>query len=128
MVQPDPLNDPDTFTCQPSETIHIITVVDKAPLLALLPRSPTGGTWSVAVQDLLHLTDTRVFLCPSTAGNSLFFDLACDEDIAAGDPNPIARYRITLSSLTNTGGPIVIATINVPQGSGPVARTFTFNV
>jgi hypothetical protein len=128
MIQPDPLNDPDTFTCQPSEKIQLVTSVDKAPLLALFPSNPVGGTWSSAVQDMIHLTDTRIFVCPSTSGGSLSFNMSCDEQIAPGDPDPTAHYRISISSLTNIADPVVISKVNVPQGVGPVARTFTFNV
>jgi hypothetical protein len=128
MVQLDPVNDPDTITCQPSEKIQFVTCVDKAPLLALFPSDPLGGAWVSAVQDQVHLTDTRIFFCPSAAGKSLSFNMSCDEQIAAGDPNPTAHYRISISSLTNIADRIVVLTINVPQGSGPVARTFMFSV
>jgi len=128
MVQPDPVNDPDTFTCQPSEKIQFVTNVDKAPLLALFPSNPVGGTWSSAAQDVIHLTDTRTFVCSSTPGSTISFNMSCDEQIAAGDPDPTAHYRISISSLTNIADPPVTSSVNVPQGLGPVPRTFTFNV
>ena|ERR1700683_4703021 len=128
MVQPDPVNDPDTFTCQLSEIIQVVTTVNKAPLLALFPSNPVGGIWSSVVRDMINLTDTRSFVCPSTSGNAISFNMSCDEQIAAGDPDPTARYRISVSSLTNLANPVVISNVNVPQGLGPVPRTFTFNV
>jgi hypothetical protein len=54
--------------------------------------------------------------------------MSCDEQIAAGDPDPTAHYRISISSLTNAANPVAISNVNVPQGLGPIARTFTFNV
>jgi hypothetical protein len=128
MVQSDPLNDPDTFKCQSSERIQIVTTVDKAPLLALFPVTPVGGPWSSVVRDMAHLTDTRIFVCPAIPGNSIYFNMSCDEQIAAGDPDPTAHYRISISSLTNAANPVAISNVNVPQGLGPIARTFTFNV
>jgi hypothetical protein len=100
MMQPDPTNDPDTFTCQPSEKIQLVTTVNKAPLLALFPQNPIGGIWNSAVQDMIHLTDTRIFVCPTTNGSSLFFNMSCDEQIAPGDPDPTAHYRIAAPSTT----------------------------
>ena len=85
-----------------------------------------GGVWSSETQTIL--TDTRTFLCPAGSGNSIYFNMSCDEQIAAGDPDPVAHYRVRIVSLTNMADPPVVTNINVPEGTGPVSRTFTFNV
>jgi hypothetical protein len=126
-MQKDPLV-PNQFNCQPSEKIMVVTTVNKPPLLAQFPFSPVGGVWASAIQDLIHLTDTRIFVCPATPGNSITFAASFNEAIAAGDPNPVALYSITFSSLTNPHDPVATSPVAVPQGTGPILTQYTFVV
>ncbi len=126
-MQRDPLI-PNQFNCQPSEKILLVTTVNKAPLLAQFPVNPVGGTWASATQDLIHLTDTRTFICPATPGNSITFAVDFNEAIAAGDPTPVVLYSQTFSSLTNPHDPVVTIPIAVPKGAGPIATQYTFVV
>jgi len=125
-MQKDP-KIPNQFNCQPAEKIMLVTTVNKPPLLAQFPFSPVGGAWASATQDLVHLIDTRTFVCPSAPGSSITFAASFDEDTAAGDPNPIALYSLAFSSLTNHG-PVVVSKVAVPKGAGPVLTQYTFVV
>jgi len=128
MLQPDPATQPNVFNCQPSETINLVTSVDKAPFLAQFPPAPTGGAWATVVQDKANLPDTRTFVCPAAKGNSIRFVVSCDERIAAGDPDPTAHYTLTFTSITNPLNPPAVFNIGVPQGLGPIPSSYTFNV
>jgi len=126
-MQKDPLI-PNQFNCPPSEKIMLVTTVNKPPLLAQFPFSPVGGTWASATQDPIHLTDTRIFICPATIGGSMTFAVSFNEAIADGDPNPVALYSQTFSSLTNPHDPVVTLPIAVPKGAGPILTQYTFVV
>jgi len=126
-MQKDPVV-PNQFKCQPSEKIMLVTTVNKAPLIVQFPFSPVGGTWASAMQDLVHLIDTRTFYCPSSTGNSITFAVAFDEAIADGDPDPVALYSLTFSSLTNPHDPAVLSKVPVPKGTGEILTQYTFVV
>lgn len=121
-------NVPNQIDCSPSEKILVVTTCNKAPFLASFPANPIGGTWLQIQQDVLHLVDKRIFVCPATAGSQLTFAVAFDEAIQAGDPDQAATYRITFSSLTRPNDPVISSAVVVPQGGGPILDQFTFQV
>ncbi len=126
-MQKDPAI-PNQFNCQPSEKIMLVTTLNKPPLLVQFPLNPLGGVWASANQDLIHLTDTRIFVCPSVSVSSITFAAAFNEAIAAGDPSPVALYSITFSSLTNPHDQPAVVPIAVPKGTGPILTQYTFVV
>lgn len=121
-------NVPNQIDCNPSEKILIVTTCNKAPFLASFPTNPIGGTWLQIQQDPLHLIDKRIVLCPANAGSQLTFAVTFDEQIQTGDPDPVAIYRITFTSLMRPNDPVISSVVVVPQGGGPVLNQFTFQV
>lgn len=116
----------DQFSVDAGERIQIATKVDKAPFLAAFQTPPTGGAW----ENVNHgdVSEKREFRAGPDKNDLFAFNVACDEAIAPGDPDPVAHYTLTFTSLTNPGDPQVTANINVPKDAGPVPRFFTFRV
>jgi hypothetical protein len=116
----------DQFSVGAGERLAIDTQVNKPPFLAAFQEPPTGGSW----QNVSHsdLGEHREFRCGADAGDLFAFNVACDEAIASDDPDPVARYTLKFTSITNPGDPSVTANINVPKDAGPVPRFFTFTV
>lgn len=116
----------DNFSVDPGERIRIQTTVDKRPCIVAFQNPPIGGVWENVQK--MPPCDQREFTNSQNKGAAFSFDVECDEQIADGDPDPVAHYTLTFTSLTNPGDPVVQKHINVPQGAGPVGRFFTFTV
>src|SRR5438045_4202944 len=103
----------DKFSVTPRERIRIETRVDKPPCMVAFQDPPNGGTWDNSTRN--PPCDNREFTSPQNTHDVFSFDVDCDEQIAPGDPDPIAHYTLTFTSLTNPGDPPVKKRINVPQ-------------
>jgi hypothetical protein len=116
----------DNFSVASKERIKIQTIVDKRPCIVSFENPPTGGIWENIKP--VPPCDQREFESPENTGNIFSFDVECGEGLAADDPDPVAHYTLTFTSLTNPTDPVVNKHINVPAGAGPVSRFFTFTV
>jgi len=112
------------FTVHARERIQVRSVVDKAPDLAAFQTTPNGGSWESTKQS--GLIELRIFTAPPAG--KLSFNIDFDEQIADGDPDPVAHYVLTISSISRPGDPPFTSPTNVPQGAGPVSCFFTFTV
>jgi len=116
----------DNFSVGPEERVRIKTTVDKAPCVVAFQDPPIGGSWENI--QTIPPCGQREFKVSRATGSVFSFDVDCDEAIAPGDPDPVAHYTLTFTSMTNTADPPVQKHINVPNGAGPVSRFFTFTV
>lgn len=116
----------DKFSVDPGERIKIQTTVDKPPCIVAFQDPPIGGIWENIKP--VPPCDQRQFTASRTQGAAFSFDVECDEQIADGDPDPVAHYTLTFKSITNPADPAAQKHINVPQGAGPVGEFFTFTV
>ena len=116
----------DDFSVTSRERIRVETRIDKPPCIVRFQNPPNGGTWDNSTGN--PPCDNREFTAPKNKDAIFSFDVECDTQIADGDPDPVAHYTLTFTSLTNPGDPPVKKHINVPKGAGPVPRFFTFTV
>lgn len=114
------------FSVDPGERIKIQTTVDKRPCIVAFQDPPIGGVWENIQK--VPPCDQREFTASQAQGAKFSFDVECDEQIADGDPDPVAHYTLTFKSLTNPADPTVQKHINVPKGAGPVGEFSTFTV
>ncbi|MGC2743926.1 MAG: hypothetical protein WA672_12110 [Candidatus Angelobacter sp.] len=117
----------DDFSVDPGERIKIRTTVDKPPCIVAFQDPPIGGAWE-NIQPVPPC-DQREFTSPQAKGMAFSFEVKCDQQIAEGDPDPVAHYTLTFKSISNPADPAVQKHINVPKGgTGPMGRFFTFTV
>ncbi len=116
----------DEFEISPEERIKVVTTANKRPFLVRFQDPPTGSTWT----DKKTIPDgeERQFKGPKASGEVVSFDVEYDEQIAANDPDPVARYQTVFTSISNPGEPPSTKKISVPKGTGPVPRFFKFTV
>ncbi len=116
----------DSFSIDPGERIRIQTTVEKPPCLAAFQDPPIGGSWENV--QAVPPCGQREFTAAQAPGAKFSFQVECDAAIAPGDPDPVAHYTVTFSSLSKPVDPVAQKHINVPDGAGPVGRFFTFTV
>lgn len=116
----------DKFSVDAGERIKIQTTVDKPPCIVAFQDPPIGGAWENIQK--VPPCDQRQFTASQTKGATFSFNVDCGEQIADGDPDPVAHYTLTFKSITNPAEPAVEKHIDVADGAGPVGRFFTFTV
>ncbi len=80
-MKPDPSGLPNTYLCDPGETIQVFTTIDNAPFLAGFPDHPYNGKWESVTPDWGNLKDTRTFVCSGAGGAPISFTVSHDEQI-----------------------------------------------
>jgi hypothetical protein len=127
-MKPDPSGLPNTYLCDPGETIQVFTTIDNAPFLAGFPDHPYNGKWESVTPDWGNLKDTRTFVCSGAGGAPISFTVSHDEQIPDDAPYDSTKYTKTFTSVTKPGDAAILVPIVVPKGLGPIMNQYTFKV
>jgi hypothetical protein len=127
-MKPDPSGLPNTYLCDPGETIQVVTTIDNPPFLAAFPDHPYNGKWASVTPDWGNLKDTRTFVCSPAGGPPISFTVSYDEKIPDDAPYDSAKYTTTFTSVTKPGNPAIPVPLVVPKGMGPIINQYTFKV
>lgn len=108
-----------SFSAPANSRVTMRVRVDKRPYLAGFQTPPDNSNWENISPDGDGMGESREFMMPAIAGDTVSFNGQYDEKIGPDDPDPKATYTITFSS---GGGDKVV----VPKDKGPIAREYTF--